>query len=228
MDGLSFLVLCEDNRYDVFLKTYEKYFSNGFPENFQFEFILLTRTIKECNLPNVRVIHYDYDGEYFNTPKGLNIGVRVAKYDNLVITCPEVFPITNVISQLAPLPRGNYICQVFDQNEDGTTGISLVNTNYRGHIAAWYFLGVFKKEDVESINGWDEGFMGGIGWEDVDFGERLSRAGISHTVLDHVQAIHLWHPRNYHVPGWDRNWKILEENIAAYAIACKNGIRTWW
>jgi hypothetical protein len=173
---------------------------------------------------NIKVIPYTYDGEYFNPSMALNLGVKNSSYNNILITCPEVVPRTNVLEQLQDLEEGNYICQVIDGNEDSTDGISLVNKNFRGETPAMYFLALFRKEDLEKINGWDEDFMGGYAWEDTDFGNRWIRAGIPFEVRDEIIGVHRYHPRGSTNPGWDRNANLCVQNTINNIIRPKNGL----
>lgn len=225
IDSFSFVIPCEKNRYDMFVRTYQQYKSFGFPKDMRYEFLLISRTLDPIILPDIRVIKYHFEGENFNPAKAFNIGVNHSIYENIIITSPEILPVSNVLGQFRLLERGNYICQVFDQMEDGTIKDILVNSTYRSQTPAMYFLALFKKEDLIFINGWDESFMQGFAWEDIDFGERFSRAGLKFRALDNVQAIHMYHPRNYMVSGWNVNATILEINNRNQVVTCKNGLK---
>lgn len=221
--GITIVVPCEANRLDLFRTTYATYMAQGMPEGLPWEFILVSRTIDRIDLPGVRVVNYEHRGDYFNPAKALNLGVAASRYDTIFVTSPEVKPITDVVGQWTKLPAANYICRAYDQSENGSLS-DLVRTGLKDHIPSMYFLGIFRKEDILKINGWDEEFMAGFSWEDVDFGERFSRAGLTFTVRDDLKVLHMFHPRNYDTPGWNINWSVLEKNIAAQAIRCRNGI----
>lgn len=221
--GVSIVVPCDSHRYDLFKTTYATYMAYGIPEGLKVEFIIVSRTIKSTDLPGVRVINYEHSGEHFNPSKALNLGVSAAKYSTIFITSPEVKPVTNILEQYTHLPPGNYICRAYDQSEVGVV-TDLVRTGLKDHIPSMYFLGIFRKSDIEKINGWDENFMAGFSWEDIDFGERFSRAGLQFTVRDDMRVLHMYHPRNYNTPGWDINWGVLQKNIESNATRCKNGL----
>jgi len=217
----SIIMPCEENRLDLLGKTLDKYNELGIPENT--EFIIPSRTIMAY--PKCRVIYYEHKGKDFNPSRALNLGVQFAKNDYIIITSPEVMPITDVLDQLWEERGNNVICQVFDQNAEGKISYSLVNSKFRSGTPCMYFLALFNKKDVEAINGWDENFMTGYAWEDDDFGRRFVRAGLAFKVRDDIQAIHQFHPREVMGNGWNNNRALLDKNDAERVIKPKNGLR---
>lgn len=173
---------------------------------------------------NVRLIPYTIDVG-FNCSKALNIGVRAAKYEQIIITSPEVMPLTDVLSQLEELRGRNIVCQVWDENEDKVRGISLINRTFRSDSPAYYFLSMFNKADIEKINGWDEDFMAGYAYEDDDFGARWNRAGLPYEVHEDIQGLHQYHPRFETVSGGSAiNQQKLLENNTNNVVRCNNGL----
>lgn len=226
MKGFSIIMPIDQGREELFSKTMEKYAELGIPKNT--EFILVSRN---CSFDiydksiDFKIINYKFEGEYFNPAMALNLGVKHAKYDNIIITCPEVIPLTNVLKQLSSSKRDNIVCQVFDQKPDGSRSISLVNTNFRSNTPGMYFLACFKKEDIECINGWDEEFMKGYAWEDCDFGDRFVRAGLKFKVKDEIQAEHQYHPRESSTSeGYYINAKKYKDNNDNKIFRCENGL----
>jgi len=204
MKNISMVIPCEAERVDLLLNSMNEYEAFGIPEDV--EVIIVSRTIKPNQLKfKHKLINYKWDltSDWFNPSLALNLGVRASTYDNVIITSPEVKPYTNCLNQLKELPRGNYVCQVFDLNEDKTRSCSLVNSNFRAEHPGFYFLAMYKKEDIETINGWDLNFMHGYAWDDNDFGERFERAKLEFQILDNIQAEHQYH---FRVGKWDGNW----------------------
>lgn len=196
------------------------------------EFVMPTRSydkvqeyLEKHNLTKgVKLIPYEHKVG-FNPSKPLNIGVRNARYDHIIITCPEVLPETDVLHQLEGFLGQNVVCQVIDQNEDGSKGNILVSRLFRSDTPAMYFLAMFNKSDIEAINGWDEDFMKGYAWEDNDFGDRWVRAGLPFKVVDEIRAVHQYHPRSETIPdGYNINAKKLQENTENAIVRCKNGL----
>lgn len=80
-------------------------------------------------MKDVRILPYTVE-KGFNCSKALNLGVRNAKYENIIITSPEVKPLTDVLGQLAECIGTNVICEVMDEDEDHKVTMSLVNNSF--------------------------------------------------------------------------------------------------
>lgn len=196
------------------------------------EFIIPTRNreivaeyLRENKLlTNVKLIPYELESG-FNVSRALNLGVRSAKYETVVITSPEVKPITPVLEQLADFKGKNVICQVFDESESGDMSMSLVNHGFRSDSPAMYFLAMFNKSDIEKINGWDEAFLEGYAYEDDDFGARWNRAGLPFIIREDIQGIHQYHPRTETIPGGSiTNYDLYQKNNANSIVWAEKGL----
>lgn len=196
------------------------------------EFIIPTRYPQEARKylkdykldKNVKLVKYEIQ-KGFNCSKALNLGIKNAKYKTVIITSPEVLPLTNVLDQFESLLGHNIIAQVFDEDKYGDRSFSLVNKYFRSATPAMYFLAMFNKSDVEAINGWDEDFMNGYAYEDDDFGARWNRAGLPFEVVEEIQAVHQYHPRHETIAGGtDINHRHYLENSNNGVIRCSNGL----
>lgn len=196
------------------------------------EFIMPTRSHDEVLaylkkhklMDNVRLIPYTHEVG-FNPSLALNLGVKNATYDQIIITSPEVKPKTDVLAQLEELIGQNVVCQVFDETIDGDTSFSLVHQGYRDENPGMYFLAMFNKKDIEAINGWDEEFMKGYAYEDNDFGARWNRAGLPFILREDIQAVHQYHPRSETIhDGAATNFNKYNENNDKGVVWCANGI----
>lgn len=218
----------DKNRLEQFLHTKRAY--DEMPQ--KKEIIIPTRSIYEIRpfleendlMKDVRLISYKHE-RGFNPSMALNIGTRNAKYDNIIITSPEVKPNEDVLEKLSQKLDKNVVCQVFDQDENGNLK-TLVNTIFRGETPAMYFLAMFRKEDIEKINGWDEEFMKGYAYEDNDFGDRWVRAGLPFEIDEDIQAVHQYHPRGETISnGLAVNMQHYYDNTDAQVTYCTNGLR---
>jgi len=83
------------------------------------------------------------------------------------------------------------------------------------------------REDVESVNGFDENFVG-WGYEDDDFARRLYKTGVKPlSVIEPARAMHLWHPslapqalkrhRDRPNRAYFRRWRV--------SAVCQNGLK---
>jgi hypothetical protein len=196
------------------------------------EFIMPTRSFDEVDAyfkehdlyKDVRLISYEHKPGY-NPSKALNLGVREAKHDNIIITSPEVKPVTPVLKQLSEKLGKNVICQVTDQDDKGNLSV-LVSKTFRSDTPAMYFLAMFNRADIEAINGWDEDFMKGYAYEDNDFGDRWVKAGLPFETCDEITALHQYHPRTETIRGGLAvNMQKYHDNKDNQVIRCKNGLK---
>jgi len=195
------------------------------------EVLIITRNyeavkkyINDNNLSkDVKIISYThYDG--FSPVKAFNIGVKNAMYNSIIITSPEVKPITRVLDQLEPLIGKNIICHALDENSSGATS-ELVNKNFRSDTPGMYFLAMFNKSDIEKINGWDNEFMKGYAYDDTDFGKRWVKAGLPFRVVDDIIAVHQYHERKETISnGLQINYDRCKYNEENNVIYCENGL----
>lgn len=198
------------------------------------EFVIPTRTIKEVKSyleknglsKDVKLIPYEHKVG-FNCSKALNIGVRNAQYDQIIITSPEVKPFTNVLEQFSESIEKNIICEVVDEDQNGNLTV-LVSEGYRSSTPSMYFLAMFQKKDIEKINGWDEEFMKGYAYEDDDFGARWVRAGLPFEVRTDIMAVHQYHPRSETIPnGLNINSRHYHENDENRVIQPALGLKNY-
>lgn len=226
--AFSIVFPMDSNRLEQFAVTKRVY--DEMPQ--EKEFVILTRQkakvfrYLEDNelMKDVRLIPYTVE-HGFNCSKALNLGVSRAKYDNIIITSPEVKPSTDVLEQLSQLLDKNVICSVDDQDEHGNLS-NLVSSTFRGDTPSMYFLAMFRREDIETINGWDEEFMRGYAYEDNDFGDRWIRAGLPFEVHDEIKATHQYHPRSETIKGGlATNMQHYHNNTDNNVVKCLNGLK---
>lgn len=218
----------DTNRLEQFKNTKRVY--DKYPQ--KKEFIMPTRSFKEVSeyfqkhklWKDVKLIPYKL--KVFTSPvMAFNIGVRNAKYDQIIISSPETVPLTDVLPQLERCIGKNVVCQVYDAKSDGTQGMSLVNKIFRADDPGMYFLAMFNKSDIEKINGWDEDFMKGYAYDDNDFGARWVRAGLPFEIKESIKALHQYHPRSETIKnGLITNQQHFYWNTDNNITYCKNGL----
>lgn len=225
----SLIMPIDSNRLEQFKNTKMVY--DSFPQGK--EFIMPTRSYDSVSkyfedndmMKDVRLIPYTHEIG-FNPSKAFNIGVREAKYDQIIISSPEVKPVTDVLEQLSECIGQNVVCSVSDESEDGNVLTILVHTGFRDDSPYMYFLAMFNKKDIEAINGWDEEFMRGYAYEDNDFGARWNRAGLPFVIRDDIQGLHQYHPRSETLRGGlTINQQLFYDNNDNGVIKCKNGLK---
>jgi len=233
MKGISIIVPMEKNRMNLFKNTIKAYVDKEYED---VEFILVSRTLTTEDLKEIyntlpynvyiQLVPYIWDSPHFSQALALNIGIRNASYDSMIVTSPECSPRTNVLSQLTPLVGKNIVCQVFDTNQQGEITMSLVNSDFRSHSPAMHFLAMFNKADLELINGWSLDYIkGGGAYDDDDFGDRFNKAGLKFEIHDEIQAIHQYHMRGRVNREWLENQATFAKQQASNNWYAKNGLR---
>jgi len=164
----------------------------------------------------------------------LNIGIKQAQGDAIILSCPEMYHLNNSIDMISKTLEQNQKCMVipnfvyFDQSNivtqnllkqaafDTNVNTSLLQGGNFGscHCEMPYVFGLMKKE-LTNIGGYDEDFIGYAG-EDCDLIERLKLNGLTYKKVE-AEAIHLYHEGTndggYHWnnPDWLINWNLLQE-----------------
>lgn len=137
----------------------------------------------------------------------LNIGIRIASGEILIISCAEMFHINNTIDLLAaPLkydPR--LLATSIGMDDDGTFLEYVTRHNGDFDFQAYHqryprlntkipFLMAIHRNEIFAIGGYDEDFTG-FAYDDNDFVDRLLDNGCSYC-LTQAKTIHLYHVRH--------------------------------
>lgn len=218
----SVIIPC-DNRLGLLYNTIAAYYdlhNIGAYKRAGLEFIIVTRSaeIKEPPMGISRVIHYDYPGEECNPAMALNIGVRAAKNDHVIITCPEVMPISPVLDLFSKCLGNNVLAHVVEGDR------VLLSSDSPSRNPGLYYLAMYSMETIKTLNGWDEDFMLGRGAEDTDFGIRFNRAGLTCHYRDDIKALHQVHPRNSNHEAEMKNYGTLARNNNLGIVQPPNGL----
>lgn len=162
----------------------------------------------------------------------LNIGIKKAEGDVIILSCPEMYHLNNALDILLDNLLVNPLTMViprfiyFDQSNETTSQLisnnqspvdltKLVGGSFGScHTEMPYLMALYKNHLVE-IGGYLETMTGHAG-EDCQLINRLKLKGLTYTKTD-AEAIHLWHSGtgdgNYHFenPAWVYNWNILQQ-----------------
>lgn len=163
-----------------------------------------------------------YGGNY-NPAVSINVGVKQARGDVIVLTSPEVI---NAKTNVALIKKGfeegksrfllgwieERVSSLIPDLKDGIEADEIKRIcSAQGHGAKcrpghWkpinYFIGSMLKKDFISIGGIDERYMIGIGFEDDCFAQRCDEAGFPAELYTDVAGVHLSHPRSYQGNLW--------------------------
>ncbi len=151
-----------------------------------------------------RYFHLQRDG-YNNRSRAMNIGIRQACGDVVLLQCPEVYHGAGVIKHL--LKAVNEHTAVFPTcwslDKDG-----MVDTQYCGpkNRRPVFFCGAMLRKHFLAVNGIDEDYTL-PGWDDNDLAMRLFNGlGLRAVFRGDLQVYHQWHPR-------PRNIKAIQDEM---------------
>jgi GT2 family glycosyltransferase len=140
-----------------------------------------------------------------------NIAVKQSTGDVIILTCPEIYHVNNVVDQLVgpvlkhprrvTTPKALY----FDNDNNIIQDLPQVHLEraqlFINRNRYPFCMGMLKSTFM-TLGGFDEDFANAYGAEDDDFIWRLRRAGFQ-TITTKACAIHLWHPSSKDfIPDW--------------------------
>lgn len=157
------------------------------------------------------------DKNWINPCIPFNIGIRKATGDIIMLQNPECMHVGNVIETIRnKITDKNYLCvQTYSFNKELTEKLDIdisVSDLYRlpqnasgdSFTLGWYnhkiyrdvfyhFCSAIKKSNMDRLNGFDESFKDGIGWDDAEFIHRIKKLPLQPIMIDGVSVIHQYH-----------------------------------
>ena len=181
--------------------------------------------------------HRNANGMKWRIPGfAINIGLKQAVGDSVIITCAEMFLLEDTILQeYVKILKSNDKAIVSTDGKDDRQGFFLKMINQHGGESLDYalyemdkkmgmhplctdypFFLVINRQACLNIGGFDEDFLGYC-WDDLDFVTRLKNSGCHSVKLPH-RVVHLYHPRlRYGMQDvkdkWNYNETIYKANI---------------
>jgi len=190
----------------------------------------------QLNIKYIFTGHRNLDGNIKTRTPGfaLNIGIKQAQGDIIILSCPEMYHLNNTIDIITytlmnnpkslVIPRSVYFDKLgkitqqlwANLNKDITIDTSLLTGGSYGRChAEMPFLLAVMKEELVSIGGYNEKMVGYAG-EDCELLFRLQLNGLTYERTG-AEVIHLYHEGStdgnchFENPDWVVNWKILQE-----------------
>lgn len=151
-----------------------------------------------------------------------NIGVKQAIGDLIITSEPELFFVSDIIAQMLKKREENKrdiisVGTIYHMQEHATLrdlAYIAPNSFLKANIVEDYqieprpynqsgfvktinlqatFCALYEKAWIEAVGGWDEGFPGNYGWDDIDLCTRLRINGHGQVIDQDMEAIHQWH-----------------------------------
>jgi glycosyltransferase involved in cell wall biosynthesis len=141
-----------------------------------------------------------------------NVGFSAAKGDVIMINSVDTVHAGDIIgyvfknfdlksyysfSTVYGEPALNSVLRNLDWNDDKARKAALnVKKNWRLHGSLGTiipFCGVINKADLDLLQGYDEIYTGGIGYDDHDFEDRIYNLGLKTAIISDLYCIHQYH-----------------------------------
>jgi len=214
-----------------------------------------------CNeFPFLRIKRLEKEGKWYINPcVTFNIGIRYAIGDIIVLQNPECIHVHDVLAYFnEQINDSNYISvsaygldpiltkTIPEHNTNGTLDELLKTLPQRPYIGGdtlgWYnhskyrpvhfhFCSAISRTNMEKLNGFDERFANGIGYDDDEIIQRIRILGLKLFIEDNVSVIHQHHPTLWTAPNTDqlceRNRIILQNNTRRENKYSANVIKLW-
>lgn len=162
-----------------------------------------------------------------------NVGIREAVGERIVLSSPEIahrFPTNLTFCAEWDLdPVEALIGDVWDAEHADTPGLQGWISGGPMHRAL-AFLQVAYRERLLQVGGFEERFISGYAWDDVEFVTRWYRSGGQFVFSGPVlQAEHLWHPRPVHEvqDAYQKNHQLYESLQTGLPFCTANVGHAW-
>jgi GT2 family glycosyltransferase len=210
--------------------------------------------------PFMKIIRVEKkDKWYINPCVTFNIGLREAKGDIIVLQNPECLHVHDVLTYLSEnINDSNYISiSAYGLNSELTKTLpnnisnntveellkSLPQETYRGwDTLGWYnhsiyrplyfhFCSAMSRNSMNKLNGFDERFAYGIGYDDDEIVVRIRQMGLQMTIEDKLCVIHQYHESHWNPPNaaqlCERNKQMVNNFTRRENKYTANLIRLW-
>jgi glycosyltransferase involved in cell wall biosynthesis len=210
--------------------------------------------------PFLKIIRLEKKNKWYINPCiTFNIGLREAKGNIIVIQNPECLHVHDVLTYLNEnVNDSNYISiSAYGLNPELTSALSQRNENntvaeflntlpqkpYIGGTAlGWYnhskfrpvhfhFCSSITRSNMAKLNGFDERFAMGIGYDDDEIIVRIKILGLKLHIEDNISVIHQYHPSLWTSPNagylCEKNRLILQNCTIKENKYNANLIRLW-
>jgi glycosyltransferase involved in cell wall biosynthesis len=185
------------------------------------------------------------DKWYVNPCIPFNMGIRAAVGEIIILQNPECLHVHDVLTYVNEnLKENDYLTmstfsldnqntKILPQYVENNTVMQFISTlpQYIATVSAeeyigWYnhskyrpvyfhFCAAMTKKNMQKLNGFDERFAKGIGFDDNDFIQRIDRLGLNKIIVDDITVLHQYHPHVYYkrddfIPLHNKNKNILK------------------
>lgn len=189
-------------------------------------------TVINCFNSTINIVHIQTDYEDCWNPAPLICdGVDASSGEFLVLTNPEVFHKSNILSALDTefIKENDYyvVCACENVKIDRYYEDVINMDDFKYEHLMWYqhsehrnrllhFCTAISRDQYDNIGGFDRRYRYGAGVEDVDFVEKVKKWGLPIIVRDDLVTLHQDHGQAQSIiPNYDRLHKINQNLFSA-------------
>jgi GT2 family glycosyltransferase len=210
--------------------------------------------------PFLKIIRLEKENKWYINPcVTFNIGLKAAKGDIIVLQNPECLHVHDILTYFSQnINDTNYISisaygldppltdslpeYISNNTVDGLLK-SLPQVSYRGWATlGWYNHSIFRpvhfhfcsgmsRNSMRKLNGFDERFALGIGYDDDELIIRIRKLGLQLIIEDKISVLHQYHTSLWEPPNagqlCERNRQIVENCTRRENRYDANVIRLW-
>lgn len=152
-----------------------------------------------------------------------NIGIRESSGDKIILQNPECTHVGGILEyvdetlidgdyisfacySLGPMETSRALAPNFDINtlvkslrNQSCDVVGGINSWYNHSVLrpkAYHFISAITRKDLYDLNGFDERYANGSGWDDDDLIRRIRLKGMNVRIVDDPYSVHLFHSRN--------------------------------
>ena len=165
-----------------------------------------------------------------------NMGIKLAKGDEILVSEPEVLFLSDVIAQLTearkelpdnPLFGGTYHADQEYANAYPVPPPPAHHTPPLSTLVVQYpHYTLYRREWLEEVGGYDESLPGSWAFDDVDLNQRLGEAGHFTVLISGARAFHQWHEPRNNAAQADLNEAVVRSKVWPRDIVANAG-REW-
>jgi hypothetical protein len=192
--------------------------------------------IKKYKSLNIKIINIKKEEKiWFNSSIPYNIGLNNVKYDKILIQNPESYHVGDILTdlneRLTKYSYINYACYSISKkeyNENNYDKINYLNeknkficeSGWYNHFninpTCYHYASAIFTENIFKLNGFDEIYKDGIGWDDNELLFRIKRLGLNIKLTNKPFVLHQWHESNFHYNDLSPKEEIEEKNNLFY------------
>jgi len=159
----------------------------------------------------IPIEHYVDPVESFSPCRKYNQGFVYSRGEFIILSSPEIFHESNILYGLDKLfsedKNKYYVCACRSRKFENPI-FEKYKDHFEGEMIEWYqhskfrnvkfhFCSAMSRDNFAKVGGFDERYLGGIGFDDENFLQRVKSKNINIVTVDDLVTTHIDHDREY-------------------------------